>query len=121
MKQVTVSSHSHTHQVLSLMPEKCIIKELERSKATIEEILNTKVHSICFPEGKFSKQVIDLANKLAYKKQYSSIPGFLSLAQYPTVLHRSLVQFAAEKEFKAILRGGDNILSLWYKMKHFIK
>ena len=100
LSQITISSHTHTHQVLNLISEMRMIKEFE---------------------GKFSKKVIELANRLAYKKQYSSIPGFYHVKDYSTVIHRSLVQFASEKEFKAILKGGDHILSFWYKMKHFRK
>ena len=119
--QITISSHTHTHQVLNLISEKNIFEEFEKSKNTLEKLLKTEVNSICFPEGKFSEKVIESANKLAYKKQYSSIPGFYHVKDYSTVIHRSLVQFASEKEFKAILKGGDHILSFWYKMKHFRK
>ena len=119
LSQITISSHTHTHQVLNLISEKSIIEEFEESKNTLEKLLKTEVNSICFPEGKFSAKVIESANKLAYKKQYSSIPGFYYVNDCPAVIHRSLVQFAREKEFKAILKGGDHILNFWYKMKHF--
>ena len=121
LPQITISSHTNTHQALDLISEKSIIEELEKSKNTLEALLKTEVNSICFPEGKFSEKVIELANKLAYKKQYSSIPGFYYAKDYTTVIHRSLVQFAGEEEFKAILKGGDHILSFWYKMKQFKK
>ena len=119
--QISISSHTHTHQLLSLISVKSIFEELEESKNTLEKILKCDVNSICFPEGKFSKKVIELANKLLYKKQYSSIPGFFHVRKYPNVINRSLVQFAEHEEFKAILKGGDHILSFWYKMKHFKK
>ena len=121
LPQITISSHTHTHQVLSLISEKSIIEEFEKSKNTLEKLLKTEVNSICFPEGKFSEKVIELANTLAYKKQYSSIPGFYHVKDYLPVIHRSLVQFAREDEFKAILKGGDHILTSWYKIKHFKK
>lgn len=119
--QITISSHTHTHQVLNLISEKSIVEEFEKSKNTLEKLLKTEVNSICFPEGKFSEKVIGLANKLAYKKQYSSIPGFYYAKNHSVIIHRSLVQFAEEDEFKAILKGGDHILSFWYKIKHFKK
>jgi len=120
LSQITISSHTHTHRVLNLISEKSIIKEFEKSKNTLEELLKTEVKSICFPEGKFSGKVIELANKSAYKKQYSSIPGFY-FAKDSSVIHRSLVQFSGEEEFKSILKGGDHVLSFWYKMKQFKK
>ena len=121
LPQITISSHTHTHQALNLISEKSIVDEFEKSKNTLEELLKTEVNSICFPEGKFSEKVIELANTLAYKKQYSSIPGFYHVKDYLPVIHRSLVQFAREDEFKAILKGGDHILTSWYKIKHFKK
>ena len=121
LSQIIISSHTHTHPVLNLIAEKSIIEEFEKSKNTLEKLLKTEVNSICFPEGKFSEKVIELANKSAYKKQYSSIPGFYHVKDYLPVIYRSLVQFAGEKEFKAILKGGDHIISFWYKMKHFRK
>ena len=121
LSQITISSHTHTHQVLNLISEMRMIKEFEKSKNTLEQLLKTEVNSICFPEGKFSEKVIKLANKLAYKKQYSSIPGFYYVKDYLPVINRSLVQFASQEEFKAILKGGDHILAFWYKMKHFKK
>jgi len=121
LSQITISSHTQTHQVLNLISEKSLVEEFEKSKNTLEQLLKAEVNSICFPEGKFSEKVIELANKLSYKKQYSSIPGFYHLKDYPTVSHRSLVQSASKEEFKAILKGGDHILEFWYKMKHFKK
>ena len=121
LPQITISSHTHTHPVLNLISEKSIIEEFEKSKNTLEKLLKTEVNSICFPYGKFSEKVIQLANKLSYKKQYSSIPGFYHLRYFPLIINRSLVQFASKDEFKAILKGGDHILAFWYKMKHFRK
>jgi hypothetical protein len=49
------------------------------------------------------------------------MPGFYYNEFFLNVKKRSLVQFADEKEFKAILKGGDHFLAFWYKLKHFIK
>ena len=121
LPQIIISSHTHTHQVLNLISEEGIIEEFEKSKNTLENLLKTEVDSICFPEGKFSKNAIELAKKLEYRKLYSSIPGFYHVKNYLPVIHRSLVQCSSKEEFKAILKGGDHILALWYKMKHFTK
>ena len=121
LDQLTISSHTHTHQVLNLISASEVINELKTSKEDIEALLGTSVHSICYPEGKFNTQVIELAKKEDYKRQYSSLPGFYYNDLFPNVKRRSLVQFASETEFKAILKGGDHILSFWYKLKHFRK
>lgn len=120
-KFMTIASHTHRHIILNRVANSEIEIELLESKAILEGILGKKVDSICFPEGKFSKKVVRIANELGYKKQYCSIPGFYFDEFLPNVQKRSLVQFAGEKEFRAILRGGDHVLACWYKLKHFKK
>ena len=121
LTQIKVSSHTQTHQVLNLAPESLLKNELENSKNLLEGLLNNSVDNICYPEGKFSNTVVELAQKVGYVKQYSSLPGFYSNEFLPNVKRRSLVQFAEEKEFKAILKGGDHVLAFWYKFKHYKK
>ncbi len=115
----TISSHTKTHKILNEISETEIKIELQNSKSDLERLLGRDVKSICFPEGKFNNKVLEIATQLGYKKQYSSLPGFSDLNN--SLVYRSLVQFAKEKEFKAILKGGDHILQFWYKLKHFKK
>lgn len=121
LNQIIISSHTHTHQILSDISQEELLTELKKSKLILNDLLNSEVESICFPEGKFNKKVIEKVKELSYNKLYSSIPGFYYDEFLPNVKRRSLVQFAKEKEFRAILRGGDHILALWYKFKHFVK
>ena len=121
LTQIKISSHTQTHQVLNLASESLLKNELENSKNLLESLLNKPVDTICFPEGKFNVAVVELAEGVGYKWQYSSLPGFYFNDFLPNVKRRSLVQFAGEKEFKAILKGGDNVLAFWYKFKHYKK
>ncbi|MEE2700023.1 MAG: polysaccharide deacetylase family protein [Bacteroidota bacterium] len=116
---IKISSHTHTHKILNQISEKEIEYELIESKTTLENLLDKKVDTICFPEGKFNKKVIEIAKKRGYANQYTSIPGFFIDEIVPNTKGRSLVQFARAKEFLAILKGGDHILASWYKFKHF--
>lgn len=120
-KFIDIASHTHGHTVLNRISDFEIEIELSESKTILERILVKEVDRICFPEGKFSKKVVGIATELGYKKQYCSIPGFYFDEFMPNVKKRSLVQFAEEKEFKAILKGGDHVLSWWYRLKHFKK
>jgi peptidoglycan/xylan/chitin deacetylase (PgdA/CDA1 family) len=121
LTQIKISSHTQTHQVLNLASESLLKNELENSKNLLEGLLNNSVDTICYPEGKFNNRVVELAEGVGYKRQYSSLPGFYFNDFFPNVKRRSLVQFAAEKEFKAILKGGDHVLAFWYKFKHYNK
>ena len=94
-------------------------RDLKLSKEVLENLIGVPVSSICYPEGKFNKSVIDVAKSVGYKNQYSSLPGFFDNKFAKNVIRRSLVQYALENEFKAILKGGDHILAFWYRLKHF--
>ena len=118
LQQIIISSHTHQHKILNTISKIELVDELQKSKNNLENLLNKTVDSICFPEGKFNKIVISIAKKIGYNKLYSSLPGFYHNEFTVGVKKRSLVQFANEKEFKAILQGGDHVLSFWYKRKH---
>ena len=121
LTQIKISSHTQTHQVLNIASESLLKNELENSKNLLEGLLNNSVDTICYPEGKFNNTVVELAEGVGYNRQYSSLPGFYFNDFLPNVKRRSLVQFAGKKEFKAILKGGDNVLAFWYKFKHYKK
>ena len=121
LEQVTISSHTKSHKILNCISENEAKQELKDSKFELENLIKMEISSLCFPEGKFNCNVIEIAKKLGYTKLYSSLPGFYIDEFFPNIKNRSLVQFSEEKEFKAILKGGDHILGLWYKFKHFSK
>lgn len=116
---VKISSHTHTHNILNQLDKNDIVIELEQSKEIIETLIGAPVDSICYPEGKFNRKTIHIAQLVGYKKQYSSLPGFFSDKFENNVIRRSLVQSSGKKEFKAILKGGDHVLEFWYRLKHF--
>ena len=118
---IRVSSHTHSHKLLNEMKKNEIKRELNQSKEKLESLTGIPVDSICYPKGRFNKETIKIAKSVGYKKQYSSLPGFYSNEFAENVLRRSLVQYAKDDEFKAILKGGDHILSFWYRLKHFCR
>jgi peptidoglycan/xylan/chitin deacetylase (PgdA/CDA1 family) len=118
---VKISSHTHTHSILNQIDEDDVVREFKHSMEIIEALIGTSIDSICYPEGKFNRKSIHIAKLVGYKKQYSSLPGFFSNKFANNVIKRSLVQSSGEKEFKAILKGGDHILAIWYRLKHFKK
>jgi peptidoglycan/xylan/chitin deacetylase (PgdA/CDA1 family) len=117
--QITISSHTHKHSILNRILEGDIELELETSKKLLEGILNKQITSLCFPEGKFNKKVIEKARDVGYSYLYTSIPGFYFDQFSNGVIKRSLVQFASKGELNAIIKGGDHMLSKWYQIKHY--
>ena len=118
---IKIQSHSHTHLELPNLSSNDLHEELQKSKNILESICENKINSICFPKGLFNRLVVKKALELGYDNQFSSLPGSYHAEVFPSVKRRSLVQFAAEKEFRSILMGGDNILYNWYYKKHFVK
>ena len=116
---VTIQSHTHTHPDLTLLSSEKLEEELRKSKQILDEICGVEINSICFPEGLFSKRVVEIATKIGYTTQYSSLPGNYYNEVFPTVKRRNFVQFSSEKEFCSILKGGDHFLNYWYTKKHF--
>ena len=116
---VRISSHSHTHRILNKLSVSEIETELRVSKEFLQNLLNVRIDCICFPVGKFNLNTVKIAKQVGYYLQYSSLPGYFYSNNKENVIRRSLVQFADKKEFKSILRGGDHILLIWYKFKHF--
>jgi len=116
---IKISSHTYSHKLLDRITGQEVYRELEMSKEYLENLLCREIDSICFPEGIFNNSTISIAEEVGYKKQYTSLPGFFSYSSGTNIIKRSLVQFAGEKEFRSILRGGDHILAFWYRIKHF--
>ena len=119
IQQVQVCSHTHQHKILPNISDNEVFFECQQSKNILENIIQKDVNLLCFPEGIFNQKIVEIAKKAGYKILYSSIPGFYFNDFLVGVKKRSLVQFANKKEFQAILRGGDHLLSAWYSRKHY--
>lgn len=64
-----IGSHGLTHSLLTAnyMNKKRIIEELALSKQIIENIINKKVYSYCFPAGEYNSELIKLVKDVGYK------------------------------------------------------
>ena len=116
---IIISSHSHTHSRLDMFSLYNLEYDLKKSKDILEDIISSNVNNLAYPFGKFSPAVIDVASKIGYINQFSSIPGPFFSELFPDVKRRSLVQDLSGRYFYAVLKGGDNMLSSWYFKKHF--
>ena len=120
-KFIKIQSHTFSHAELPTLNSDSLQMELQKSKEVLESICETEINSLCFPKGLFDKHSIKKASEVGYNKQFSSLPGSYHFEVFPFVRRRSLVQSAEAKEFKSILKGGDNILYYWYYKKHFVQ
>lgn len=120
-KFIKIQSHTLSHAELPTLDSDSLQMELKKSKEILETICEMEINSICFPRGLFDKSVIKKSSEVGYNKQFSSLPGSYHSEVFLSVKKRSLVQSESEREFKSILKGGDNILYYWYYKKHFVK
>lgn len=118
---VKISSHTHSHYDLSSIQKEPLSNELILSKSILEGITGTSINSICYPFGKFSKQVIKECKNANYIRQYSSLAGSYYDNPFANVYRRNLVQFASCKELNLILKGANSIFNKLYFTKHFSK
>ena len=115
----SIGSHTHTHSRLDEINSQEIRDELCISKSILEDVIGQEINTLCYPEGKFNTRIIEIAQELGYRKQYTSIPSSFKDELFNNVKGRSLVQSASNCELKSILKGGDNVLKSWYKIQHF--
>ncbi|HDS00479.1 MAG TPA: hypothetical protein ENO22_03700 [candidate division Zixibacteria bacterium] len=64
---IDFGSHGKSHQILTALDETELIRELEESKQKIENILNTEVISIAYPNGDYNSSVTRSARECGYK------------------------------------------------------
>lgn len=68
-KYVTIGSHGLYHNNLGLTSLEKAAIELKKSKAYLENLTQKTVNSIAYPDGSYTRKVIDEAEKLNYEIQ----------------------------------------------------
>lgn len=116
---LSIDSHTLSHENLDSLNTNEIRIELANSRKLLQEIFGVDITGICYPRGKFSKEVIAESKKEGYTKQYSCLPGGYYEHRFEAVYNRSLVQDATPREFKAILHGGDRVFFKRYLKQQF--
>ena len=114
-----VGSHTKTHRNLDTLTPSETAKELSDSKKRLEDLLGSRIDTVCFPRGRFNDTVIEESKKAGYEKMYSCLPGPYREQPFPGVVHRSLVQHATPSDFRSVLKGGDRIYKKRYLAMHY--
>lgn len=68
-KYAEIGSHGLYHNCLDKLPLPEVNFELVNSKAWLENIIQKEVTSIAYPNGSYTAEIIDLAEKTGYKTQ----------------------------------------------------
>lgn len=109
-------AHTWTHRRLTEIPHSDLEHELRDAKLFLSDKLGKEVDQLCFPQGRFSSEIMKLAREYGYHLFYSCIYGNADKRILPGLVCRQLVQEVDVGTLKAILRGGANpFWRLYYK------
>lgn len=75
-KFVHIESHSFLHNNLGNIPLGQAVEELEVSKKYLENLLQREVNHLAYPDGSYSRELIDKAFDIGYKYQVAA-EGYL--------------------------------------------
>ena len=81
-KLFSISSHCINHCFLTSLSESEVYMELLKSKEYLSAVLNTQVNTICFPDGKHSKEINNIAKRVGYKYGLAIAPKMKEPIEY---------------------------------------
>ncbi len=94
---VDIQSHTHTHQKWDSMYtdkehlHKILEEELAVSKKIIEEKMNKRCSSLCWPWGRYNKEYIDLARSAGYDLLFTTEKGTNTPETLPWKIKRLVI------------------------------
>jgi peptidoglycan/xylan/chitin deacetylase (PgdA/CDA1 family) len=71
---VQVGSHTHTHPILTQIPEAAARGELARSRTRLQEIVGRDVKLFSFPYGAYNDDLIAWCRDAGYEKVFTTLP-----------------------------------------------
>ncbi len=94
-----VQSHTKSHQSLTIIHESApfeeyfrfLVRELEVSKNTIEDYLNTDCRYLAYPFGETNELVISLAKKMGYRAAFTVNRGSVPFFENRYTIGRSVI------------------------------
>ena len=73
---IQIESHGLSHKPLEILSEHSIKSELEHSKSILENNLKKSVNFISYPQGSYSKKVLEIAKKVGYAGSCTTDIGY---------------------------------------------
>lgn len=113
-----IQGHGWKHIDLTTVQDEKLDVELVSSKRKLEEDLNHEIDSICFPLGRFSRNVVKESLKAGYKQVYSSIWGDYYKLSEQGLICRCFCQDIPPVLFKYVLLGDSVLMRLNSKLHH---
>jgi peptidoglycan/xylan/chitin deacetylase (PgdA/CDA1 family) len=101
---VTIGSHTVGHVKLAEVGPEAQRRELEDSKAALEDLLGEPVRHLCYPFGSFDLGAVTAAARAGYVSATTCLRGAATRLDHPLVLPRKAISY------------GDNLLGYWWKL-----
>ncbi len=111
--------HTLSHNDLTIFNEATLFEELHGSKIMLEEKCGIHIHDICFPRGRFSKEICLVAKNSGYDKLYSSITGSYYDYVDNQIICRNLVQSLTKNQVLFVIEGKSYIMRRRNINQHF--
>ncbi len=68
---VDINTHGYKHYNLGLINMKDAVNDVIASKESLEKILNKEINTICYPDGSYTRELIDSLSNLGITKHVS--------------------------------------------------
>ncbi|QQS47191.1 MAG: polysaccharide deacetylase family protein [Acidobacteriota bacterium] len=85
---VAVGSHTMTHPILTNISEQRLARELQGSKARLEEVLGRRVEQFCYPNGDNDQRVRRQVEAAGYRGAVTCLGGLNASGADPLALRR---------------------------------
>jgi len=118
---MTIGSHTMSHPILSSLPNEQAREELQRSRRTLEELLQLPVKHISYPNGpgvaNYNQRTQQLASEAGYRSATTSVRGVATLNSNLFAMerqgiscelsHKAFIFKLEEQHFKILLRNTE--------------
>ncbi|OGW39871.1 MAG: hypothetical protein A2Y97_10300 [Nitrospirae bacterium RBG_13_39_12] len=94
---IEIQSHTHTHKRWDKLYKDTakqidnLNRELKTSKKVIEEKLDSRCNALCWPQGKYIKDYVDLAMSLGYELLFTTEKGANTQGTEPWKIRRIVI------------------------------
>jgi peptidoglycan/xylan/chitin deacetylase (PgdA/CDA1 family) len=72
---IEFGSHTHSHQILTMIPIERVATELNQSKADMEAALGLNCDTLAYPNGNYSAEIRNCAEAAGYRLAFTTIRG----------------------------------------------
>ena len=101
-----IGSHGMSHQPLSDMTHHELWKEMQKSKALLEERLGTSINSFSVPRGYYQDRIREVALELGYKFVFTSRFDVNGPSQDRLHMNRiTVTRFVSRRQFENFVKG----------------